>query len=163
MKGREEPRNAACAFATPAAHGRGANVGAHPRAWPGAWSWEAVHGALEALGHRDVVLVGHSYSGIVAGQAADRAGDRVANNDPSAAEAKAHEHADIDRHGGRCPRRPLADQRASYIASAGDGHGFGLVRDSPTVSFIAIDRAGAPWSPRVDPGDRLRTRSVVPK
>lgn len=33
---------------------------------------------VERLGLRDVVLVGHSYSGIPAGQAADRIGDRLA-------------------------------------------------------------------------------------
>jgi pimeloyl-ACP methyl ester carboxylesterase len=35
--------------------------------------------ALEAQDLRDVVLVGHSYSGIVAGQVADRAPDRIAH------------------------------------------------------------------------------------
>ncbi|MFE1786375.1 alpha/beta fold hydrolase, partial [Streptomyces sp. NPDC059506] len=36
-----------------------------------------VVGEVERLGLRDVVLVGHSYSGIPVGQAAERIGDRL--------------------------------------------------------------------------------------
>ena len=49
-----------------------------PEAWMDAWVWEPVTVGLRALSvleegdMREAIVVGHSYSGIVAGQVADR-------------------------------------------------------------------------------------------
>lgn len=41
-----------------------------PGAWTGAWVWDDVVNFLESSGFPQVVLVGHSYSGLVVGQVA---------------------------------------------------------------------------------------------
>ncbi|WP_030255544.1 MULTISPECIES: alpha/beta fold hydrolase [Streptomyces] len=77
---------------------------------------------VERLGLRDVVLVGHSYSGIPVGQAAERIGDRLARlvlvdaNVPVAGESFADRmpepaalRADLAAHGGWWPPLPSAE------------------------------------------------------
>ncbi|MGW3227623.1 alpha/beta fold hydrolase [Kitasatospora sp. NPDC001095] len=77
---------------------------------------------VERLDLRDVVLVGHSYSGIPVGQAAERIGDRLAGlvlvdaNVPVAGESFADQmpepaalRADLAAHGGWWPPLPPAE------------------------------------------------------
>ena len=85
---------------------------------------------LEEKDLRDVIVVGHSYSGIVAGQVADRAPDRVAHTvfvdaflphdgrsmlDAFPEQGREEELAQIAENGGRWP--------APDLAGAADGHG----------------------------------------
>lgn len=91
---------------------------------------EDVLGAMEARDLRDVVVVGHSYSGVVAGQVADRAPDRVAHTvyvdaflphdgasmlDAFSEPQRADELRAIAANGGRWP--------APDVAGAAGGHG----------------------------------------
>lgn len=148
---------------------------------------------LEAGDLRDVVVVGHSYSGVVAGQVADRAPDRVAHTvyvdaflprdgmsmlDAFPEPQRADELRAIAANGGRWPApdvagvadghgltaeqarwlaqrlvdhpgrtvsepavltRPLAGQRATYIACAfEDADDVAALRGEPTWTFRAL-------------------------
>ena len=88
---------------------------------------------LEENDLRDVVVVGHSYSGIVAGQVADRAPDRVAHTvfvdaflphdgksmlDAFPEPQRKDELRQIAENGGRWP--------APEVAGAADGHGLSV-------------------------------------
>jgi pimeloyl-ACP methyl ester carboxylesterase len=91
-----------------------------------------VRSLLEAGNLRDVTLVGHSYSGIVAGQVADRMPDRVARTvyveaflpvdgesllDTFPEPERAGEHRQIAEHGGRWPAPEIADPESEGLSA----------------------------------------------
>ena len=149
---------------------------------------------LEREDLRDAVVVGHSYSGIVAGQVVDRAPDRVAHTvfvdaflphdgrsmlDAFPEDQREEELAQISANGGRWPApdatgaadghglspdqarwlaerlvdhpgrtvsepaaldRPLAEQRATYIAcSFGDSDDVAAMRGEPNWTFRTLE------------------------
>lgn len=176
-----------------------------------------VEAVLEAEDLREVVLVGHSYSGMVAGQVADRVPERVARTvyvqaflpihgesllDAFPAGAKAAELETIDRHGGRWPAptadeiarepdisdeqarslaermvahpgrtvsepavlaRPLAEQRATWVASSMDAHGIDRVENSSRWTFVTIDAGHWPMLTQPERlADLLATAASLP-
>lgn len=85
---------------------------------------------LKAGDLRDVVVVGHSYSGIVSGQVADRARDRVARTVFVDAFLPHHGKSLLDAFGERQREdelRQIAENRGRWpapdVSGAADGHG----------------------------------------
>ena len=89
-----------------------------PRAWSGAWSWEAVRRVVEALGHRTRAMTLSGLSPEQVRRLAERMRPHPGRTVSEAASMT----------------RPLAEQRATYVAGTLDGHGLHLVRDSDTCS-----------------------------